>query len=110
MSSIFTLSKMVLKSLFSKPATYMYPVLKREPIVGSRGSIVNHIDQCTFCTLCQKKCPTDAIVVDREKKTWVIEPMRCITCNACVDACPKHCLEMLTSYSSSKTAAERQVD
>lgn len=107
MPKVFTLYKMIIESLFSKPATYMYPVVKRTIIAGSRGSIVNHEELCTYCTLCQKKCPTNAIVVDRVGKSWAIDPMKCITCNACVDSCPKNCLEMIAEYSAPQTHSER---
>jgi formate hydrogenlyase subunit 6/NADH:ubiquinone oxidoreductase subunit I len=100
----FGIFKMVTGWAFQKPATRLYPFVKREPFAITRGSIAIDIQKCTFCTLCQKKCPTDALLVKRQEKIWEIDRLRCISCNACVDACPKNCLTMLTSYSPSVTS------
>ncbi len=90
----------VLKNLFSKPATLMYPFKKREFFDGTRGHIAIEQDKCIYCGICAIKCPTKAIKVDREKKTWEIDPGKCIICGACTEACPKKCLEIKSEYSS----------
>lgn len=95
---IFGFAKTVLANLFNKPATLMYPVVAREFYPNTRGSIAFDKDSCTYCTLCQKKCPTHAITVDRAEKIWSIEEKKCITCNACVDCCPKNSLTMANQY------------
>jgi ech hydrogenase subunit F len=92
---------LVLKSLFSRPATRRYPFVKREPFARTRGSIAIEIQRCTLCTLCAKRCPTEAIEVDRAGMTWAITRVRCIACNACVEACPAKCLSMLPQYAES---------
>lgn len=63
-----------------------------EPLTS--GKIVNNIDTCILCGLCSKKCPAQAITVDRkDAKTWSINRDECIQCGACIDACLKfHCL------------------
>lgn len=103
---------MLLKSVFRKPATRMYPRVKRAPYAGTRARIEIRFDECVLCTICDKKCPTGAIAVDREKKSWEVERLRCIACNACVEACPKKCIDMsaerkAVSRGSSKERHER---
>lgn len=44
-------------------------------------------DQCTGCTKCFKRCPTDAIVGASRQIHTVINDA-CIGCNECVEACP----------------------
>ena len=48
----------------------------------------------------RKKCPSDAIEVDRKAKTWAIDRLRCVICGACVEVCPKKCLSMDTAYTT----------
>ena len=105
--AFFEITKTVFKSLFGKPETLMYPVIKREFAKGYRGSIKIEQEKCIYCGICQKKCPTQAIVVDRPSKLWKIDPFRCITCNACVDNCPKDCLIMDNHYTSPVTVVEK---
>ena len=93
-----TFAKTILASLFSKPATRLYPFVKRAAYANTRGSISIDINACTMCTLCQKKCPTNALAVNRTERIWAIERMKCIQCGACVDVCPKKCLTMETAY------------
>jgi formate hydrogenlyase subunit 6/NADH:ubiquinone oxidoreductase subunit I len=45
-----------------------------------------------------KKCPSGAICVRKEEKTWSIDRLKCVVCNCCVEVCPAHCLTMETSY------------
>lgn len=85
---------MVLKNLFSKPATRLYPYNKRETFERYRGRIVCDDTNCIYCTLCAKKCPADAIVVDRTNKLWELDAFRCIVCGECVTVCPKKCITM----------------
>jgi formate hydrogenlyase subunit 6/NADH:ubiquinone oxidoreductase subunit I len=97
--SLMKITGLVSSWALRKPATRLYPFVKRETYPHTRGHIDIDIGKCTFCTLCEKKCPTDAIAVDRAAKTWSIDRLRCISCNACVEACPRKCLSMANTYS-----------
>jgi ech hydrogenase subunit F len=90
----------LVKNLFSKPATVKFPFAPREYPAGSRGQVVIDTQTCIFCGLCQRKCPTSALVVARAEKKWTIKRMQCISCGACVDVCPKKSLKLDTQYSS----------
>jgi len=94
----FIMAKIVLKSLFRKPATVKYPFGPKILSEAARGSIIIDISKCIFCGMCQRKCPTSAIVVNKEEKTWNIARLRCITCGYCVEVCPKKCLQMSNQY------------
>lgn len=96
----FKIGKVVMQSLFKKPATLMYPVIPRQYHERTRGQIAIDIDACILCGICDKKCPTDAIKVDRKAREWKIERMRCIQCNCCAEVCPKKCLVMENLYTT----------
>ncbi len=49
-------------------------------------SIVILEDKCVGCTLCAKRCPTDAISGE-VKKAHVIDQDKCIKCGLCFDGC-----------------------
>jgi len=91
---------MILRSLFKKPATLMYPAKPRQWTERTRGRIEIDIDTCIFCGICARKCPTDALTVDRDAKSWTISRMGCIQCSCCVDVCPKHCLVNEPEYTT----------
>ena len=99
-------SKIAFKNLFSKPATEKYPFEAKEYPERYRGRVVIDIEDCVICGLCAKRCPANAITVDREKKTWTIERMSCVQCSHCVDSCAKKCLHMEQKYTE---PAEKKV-
>ena len=83
-------TRTALKNLFSKPATRQYPQVPREYPARSRGHVEIDMDACILCGLCTRKCPQEAITVDRkESRTWVIDRSACVQCGACIDACLK---------------------
>ena len=93
----FKLGKMTLRSLVHKPATVRYPYEKRDVeklFPQMRGHVVNDIDTCILCGMCQRVCPVGAIAVDRKAGDWTIDPYRCIQCASCTHECPKNCLSM----------------
>ncbi len=94
----FKIGKVVLKSLFKKPATLMYPAVPRQWQERTRGQISIDEESCIVCGICARKCPTNAITVDRKKRTWEIQRMQCIQCGCCVEVCPKTCLTMENQY------------
>ena len=98
-------TKTILKNLFTKPVTNPYPQVQRVYPQRTRGHISVDMDVCILCGMCSRKCPADAIVVDREARTWSIERFGCIQCGYCVESCPKKCLKMLQSYT--QPAAEK---
>ena len=97
------ISKLVIRSLFKKPATLMYPVIPREWQERTRGHIGIEEEDCILCGICSKKCPTNCITVDRNKRKWTIERMQCIQCGCCTDVCPKKCLTMEQAYTTPET-------
>lgn len=92
--SIANITKLLLGSLFRKPATRRYPYVAREPFATTRGGVDVDPATCILCSLCQKKCPTGAITVDRPGRTWAIRRVNCIACGACVECCPKKSIAM----------------
>ena len=99
----FKIGKVLMKSLFKKPATKMYPVIPNEFQERTRGQVTIEKESCILCGICGRKCPANAIAVDRAAGTWTIERMRCIQCGCCVDECPKKCLDMDRPYTTPDT-------
>jgi len=92
----------VLKNLFSKSATNLYPFVKKEQYENVRGQISGiDINDCIFCGICQRKCPPNAIVVDKTEKSWELDPFKCIICGVCVEICPKKCIKMDKNHKTS---------
>ncbi|KUK41339.1 MAG: 4Fe-4S ferredoxin iron-sulfur binding domain protein [Clostridia bacterium 62_21] len=98
----------IIRNLLSRPATRLYPAVKREPPPGSRGRILFFASRCAFCGECERVCPTQAVVLDTEwggdeeglQAVWddddvgggatlvrFYDPNRCILCNLCIEAC-----------------------
>ena len=100
----FQNAKTVLKSLFTRPATLMYPAKPAKKTPLSRGHVPIDPAKCITCRSCQRKCPTQAILVEVKEKTWQIDQMRCIVCDCCVEVCPTKCLTMDTQYPVALTA------
>ncbi|MBF0480946.1 MAG: 4Fe-4S binding protein [Desulfovibrionaceae bacterium] len=92
------MTKNVLKNLFSKSATRLYPAEVRAPFKGFRGMLENAIDVCIFCKKCQLACPSQCLKVDLKARTWECDPFACVYCGVCVDVCPVASLSMRDAY------------
>ena len=95
---MFEFVKPIFRNLFRKPSTRLYPIAVREPFEKARGHVEGINEDCVFCGLCAKKCPADALTVDRKTKTWKLDQFRCVICNVCVETCPKKCITMDPSH------------
>lgn len=102
----FQMTKTVVKSIIHGPSTIRYPSVpgKKTPI--SRGHVTIDPSKCISCGMCMRKCPANAICVERKEKTWEIDRFRCHVCNCCVEVCPVHCLTMETTYTPAATVHE----
>jgi ech hydrogenase subunit F len=96
---MFEMIRSIFRNFTQGPATRMYPVEKRETFPNVRGQVAG-IDEeaCVYCTLCAKKCPADALVVDRVAKSWTLDPYRCVICGVCAEVCPKKCIAIEGQY------------
>ena len=95
---LMNFSKIAFHNLFSKPATRLYPKVPMELKKGARGHISIEVDNCIFCGMCSRRCPTSCITVNRAEKVWEIERFGCLACGSCVEVCPKKCLSMKEEY------------
>ena len=98
-----SMTKISLRNLFRAPVTVAYPVVPREYFPATRGRILIEPTTCNLCVICDVRCPTKAIKVDRKGQTWTIDRLRCIQCGACVEACPRKCLTTSPQYSEPVT-------
>lgn len=99
----FKLGRMTLKSLFSKPATKLYPIEAPTYFPATKGHVVIEIDRCRFDGSCANLCPTGAIEVDRKALTWGIDRFRCIQCRNCINVCVENALSMDNHYATPST-------
>ncbi|MDR3101958.1 MAG: 4Fe-4S dicluster domain-containing protein [Methanocalculaceae archaeon] len=99
--------KTILKQLSNKPVTTTFPAEPARYFDATRGHIVFDPSKCTSCTICVKRCPSQAITVDRVAKLWTIDRFRCVICNQCVELCSFDAVSLGTAYSASVTADER---
>ena len=81
--SILRMSKTLLKNLLHGPYTVPYPVKRKETYERTRGKIEISIDDCIFCGMCERKCPTGAIQTEKSKALSSIERLQCIQCGYC---------------------------
>jgi len=44
-------------------------------------------EKCTSCQICEKVCPTGAIVIDVANKEQTWQQEQCVACNLCIDVC-----------------------
>jgi ech hydrogenase subunit F len=95
-----------LRNVASRPATRRYPTEVRPRFEGARGKIEFDVATCNYCMLCMRRCPAAAITVVREERTWEIEHLRCIACNACVEVCAKKSLSMSNEPRRPQTPAD----
>lgn len=51
-------------------------------------------DQCTGCTLCARKCPTNAIIGSKKTPHFIIDD-KCIGCGTCKETCNFNAIEMI---------------
>jgi ech hydrogenase subunit F len=107
MANMFSL---IMKNLITKPPTRLYPTIRREPFERTRGRIYFENKDCIYCGICMRKCPADAIKVDRAKQTWELEPFRCIICGECVVSCPKKTIHMTNERRSAVTKKNYFID
>ena len=99
----FKLGRMTLKSLFSKPATRLYPIEPPAYYERTKGHVEIDIDKCRFDGSCANLCPTGALEVDRKALTWGIDRFRCIQCRNCVEVCFEQALHMENTYAEPGT-------
>lgn len=97
---VFTIARTITRNLFSRPPTSRYPAEPAKHYDLTRGHLVFEPENCRVCRICMLRCPTQAIVVDREKRTWECDHFRCITCGNCVELCPANVLRLEPTYRS----------
>ena len=88
------LGGMTFGGLFKKPETVLYPFETKPAPEGLKGTVAVDETTCILCGICQKRCPCDAIAVDKAARTWSINRFSCIQCGYCTRECPKNSLSM----------------
>jgi ech hydrogenase subunit F len=107
--AFFEMAKTALMTLLSRPATIRYPFQPAKKTEISRGHVTIDESRCISCGTCERKCPSQAIVINKEAKTWQIDRLRCVVCNSCVETCPAKCLFMDTQYTSPVTTRSVEI-
>ena len=105
----FEMTRLALKWALKKPVTSRYPFEPRSVIAGSRGRLAFKKEHCVFCSVCAKKCPTGALMVNRLHKKWGVDRLKCISCGYCVEICPKKSLELMTAHAVPTVTKDREL-
>ncbi|XAJ82093.1 NADH-quinone oxidoreductase subunit NuoI [Buchnera aphidicola (Mindarus keteleerifoliae)] len=106
----------VLKNIFSKRETKLYPEEKIKLSFRYRGKIVltkteQGEERCVACNLCATVCPVDCISlqkkVNKKNKRWYakffrINFSRCIFCGLCEEACPTAAIQLTPNFELSE--------
>jgi len=95
-----------LRTLFKRPVTVMYPLVKEVLVPRARGVIALDPAACTVCMLCARECPDWCIYIEGHKEEqppskpgrrprkraildrFDIDFALCMYCGICVEVCP----------------------
>ncbi|MEM2849269.1 MAG: 4Fe-4S binding protein [Candidatus Bathyarchaeia archaeon] len=93
----------VLRHLFKKRATLMYPFRDREKIPvpeGLRGKISFNREFCIGCGLCTRFCPSGAaeLIEDDEGKRPIFHIDQCLFCAQCEEVCPRKAITLTREF------------
>ena len=109
-----------LKTLFTKPVTVNYPLVKEQPHPRTRGVIALDQEACTVCMLCARSCPDWCIYIEghreeqppttpggrvrgkNELDRFDIDYALCMYCGICVEVCPFDALFWSPEYEYSE--------
>ncbi len=69
------------------PNACSQPQIKDIGIIGACAPVVTE-EPCSLCEACVEVCKEDAISIDTEKESPVIDGNRCLNCGKCVPVCP----------------------
>ena len=91
------IARLLMQSLFKKPATGNYPADRSGMPEGFRGKLKFDSCVCIGCKMCMRDCPSGAIEIrkigDKQFEAQ-IDLGKCIYCGQCVDSCLKKALEI----------------
>jgi len=99
------IARLLIQSLFKKPATLNYPAKRSGMPEGFRGKLKFNPQTCIGCKMCMRDCPSAAIEIRKvgEKQFEAeINLAKCIYCGQCVDSCLKHALEITSEFELAK--------
>lgn len=68
--------------------TMKFPYAPLENPYGFGKTVIDG-EKCDFCGACVDRCPSNAIVMDREAKKIGINLDECIYCTTCMEVCPR---------------------
>jgi formate hydrogenlyase subunit 6/NADH:ubiquinone oxidoreductase subunit I len=91
----------VLRAATRKPLTVRYPFVRPHIPEKFRGKLAFNAASCIGCHICERDCPSSAIVIRKvaDKKFEAdIDLARCIYCGQCADSCPKKSLATTTDF------------
>lgn len=95
------IARLLMQSLFKKPATGNYPADRSGMPEGFRGKLKFNAQVCIGCKMCMRDCPTGAIEIrkigDKQFEAQ-INLAKCIYCGQCVDSCPKNALDITAEF------------
>jgi formate hydrogenlyase subunit 6/NADH:ubiquinone oxidoreductase subunit I len=110
----------MLKNLFSKPFTILYPSEKVPVPAAFRGKVNIDDERCIGCSKCSQVCPAQCIrmvenqrEVQFKEKTLVrrkkpqVKLFRCIRCGLCERHCPTGAITLKPELS--ETGTDREV-
>ena len=88
--SLFPMAGTVIKNLFSRPATRLYPFVKREPFAGTRGHVEIDFSQLHSLRYLLKAVP-DARYRrrPRRRRNGKIDHLACVICGNCAARVPR---------------------
>jgi len=59
-------------------------------------------EECIGCKLCEKSCPSAAIIVSSENKKAIINTSLCHQCSNCQQVCPKNAIHYIKTKNNTK--------
>ena len=100
-SRIGSMVPSMLGMLVKKADTERYPVEKAHTDERFRGRLAFDAGLCVGCKLCQRVCPSDAIVIEKTEDgafRAIVRLDKCIFCGQCVESCRKGALRNTTDF------------